>query len=189
MKRRIFVSLALVSSVACGGGSDLDLQEFAACGGELSGTDWNLTEASLTRSPNEVVENCTVGFDFSISSASGAWSFDASGEYEEMVSLRGISESVFSAGCFDNLEEQCENPLFDEENPSEVCVRNADGGCTCTDSSFENDVSETGDWVTQGNTLSQDDRLDSEYCVDGDQLLLRRTIDNSVAVYRLNRSN
>ncbi len=139
----------------------------AACGGDPTGT-W---KAAAWCDHSYFPVGCNQTVDDSQVVESGALTFGADHSYTSTLHLAGPETSTWPKGC----------PYFGPD-----CAKNcsgfattgatsADGSCVCS-GTLDRPASSTGTWTATdsgGLTLSADQGITYQYCVQGDALILR----------------
>lgn len=146
---------------------------FTDCGGDLTGT-WNVSHYCPTGEPaNPVADTCPdaayeIHFD-----ASGTMTFDANGDYEQVITQSSTFEATIPASCIaDQGWGDCAAIAADVFSGDATCTDNG-GGCTCTgDALPEQDVNATGTWSSTGSrwsvALDNIGTVEGDFCVEGD---------------------
>jgi hypothetical protein len=175
-------AVALVVGLAgCGGGDSGGgtCPAFTPCGGSPVGT-WEIKDYCVKNVPNPLGNQCmgaTVSADGL--SASGTVTYNADMTTSSNVTLKGsIKMSVpksclpFGATCEllnASLQEEIRDPT------SDIMSGSCSGGdtCNCTLTMKPSAEMSTGTWRMMGNLLIEDGDDGLEYCVKGNELLIR----------------
>lgn len=187
MIRFVWVALFAFSTLGgCGGDDDGDgdvsCTTFSACGGALEG-DWKLEKWC----------DVELGFDecpgaelLSFPQPSGMVSFKSDGTYSSTFTVGpGTVRMKFPLSCFMGVT-SC-----DQLNQSGelTCTGNATDGCTCEQMVSAMTETETGTYMTSGNTITLTSSeagstpTTVEYCVSGSTLRVREMGEAMVMVF------
>jgi hypothetical protein len=185
-----------------GGGVDIseECPDYAPCGGDIVGS-WRMTAICGGVTPAEMISPCETSMPSQSLTVDGVYTFNADGTAsiegtahgtidvavtDECAMMQGMSaqqyctlfELLASGGLGSGMDGlgQAQLPVVD-------CLHE-DGLCTCH---AEQDVliEENSTYVVSGNEITLTNTVDGavfegDFCVDGDELMLRQTSNDSI---------
>ena len=194
MKRALLV--ILVAFLGCGEDGEpsrLGLEGFLACGGDVVGS-WGILESSLPDTALPMGNGCTVTLAVDVTASSGTYVFENDGTFEYDITRSGVVRHVITAACYTNPDTELCEPFGSAEELEDVeftCDRLENKDCRCE--SIEEQVArdeDVGTFTAADNELAfvyEGGEDIAEYCVSGDELLLRIAIDEGDELIRLKR--
>jgi hypothetical protein len=189
MRKLLFSALLL--SLSCDGSSkkigDLaSCGNFSPCGGSLVGS-WKVNKLCAD-ARTTTTDGCTETVDILEYDAEVSFVFSADNTYSSKGTLNAKADIGFSKDCFSAVKTATCDELFSSISEAGIrmsCSSGSAGDCRCSETISNKAAAEEGTYTISGNTVTTratgSTRLlpPSEYCVQGNTLMLRELGDSN----------